>query len=135
MAVLRLDQFTIDPADTGELLTRHGALVAAAKDAFPGLIEAQLVKVDDQTWLDVWRWDSLASARRPSPARRPFPRPRPRSRSPKLSPWNSPRSSMCDRTRPVPGRGKAGPCGRRDHRRLAWPAPTLPRVRRGGERA
>jgi len=21
------------------------------------------VKVDDQTWLDVWRWDSLASAR------------------------------------------------------------------------
>jgi hypothetical protein len=62
MAVLRLDQFTIDPADTGELLTRHGALVAAAKDAFPGLIEVQLAKVDDQTWIDVWRWDSLASA-------------------------------------------------------------------------
>jgi hypothetical protein len=62
MAVLRLDQFTIDPADTGELLTRHAALVAAAKDAFPGLIEVQLAKVDDQTWLDVWRWDSLASA-------------------------------------------------------------------------
>ncbi len=62
MAVLRLDQFTIDPADTGELLSRHGALVAAAKDAFPGLIEVQLAKVDDQTWIDVWRWDSLASA-------------------------------------------------------------------------
>jgi hypothetical protein len=62
MAVLRLDQFTIDPADTGELLTRHGALVAAAIDAFPGLIEVQLAKVDDQTWIDVWRWDSLASA-------------------------------------------------------------------------
>ena len=62
MAVLRLDQFTIDPADTGELLTRHAALVAAAKDAFPGLIEVQLTKVDDQTWLDVWRWNSLASA-------------------------------------------------------------------------
>jgi hypothetical protein len=62
MAVLRLDQFTIDPADTGEMLTRHAALIAAAKDAFPGLIEVQLAKVDDQTWLDVWRWDSLASA-------------------------------------------------------------------------
>src|SRR6266700_2725752 len=62
MALLRLDQFTIDPADTGELLTRHAALVAAARDAFPGLIEVQLAKVDDQTWLDMWRWDSLASA-------------------------------------------------------------------------
>lgn len=62
MAVLRLDQFTIDPVDTGELLTRHAALVAAARDAFPGLIEVHLAKVDDRTWLDVWRWDSLASA-------------------------------------------------------------------------
>jgi hypothetical protein len=63
MTVLRLDRFTIDPADTGEMLARHAALVATVKDAFPGLIEVQLAKVDDQTWLDVWRWDLLASAR------------------------------------------------------------------------
>jgi hypothetical protein len=63
MAVLRLDQFTIDPADTGEMLTRYAALVDAAKDAFPGLIEVRLAQVDDHTWIDVWRWDSLSSAR------------------------------------------------------------------------
>ena len=63
MTVLRLNHFTIDPADTGELLTRHAALAATAKDAFPGLIEVQLAKVDDQTWIDVWRWDTLANAR------------------------------------------------------------------------
>lgn len=62
MTVLRLDRFTINPADTSEMLARHAALVATVKDAFPGLIEVQLAKVDDQTWLDVWRWDSLASA-------------------------------------------------------------------------
>lgn len=62
MTVLRLDRFTIDPADTREMLARHAALVAVAKDAFPGLIDVQLAKVDDQTWIDVWRWDSLASA-------------------------------------------------------------------------
>lgn len=62
MAVLRLDHFTIDPADTSELLTRHAALVAAAKDAFSGLIDVQLAKVDDQTWIDIWRWESFASA-------------------------------------------------------------------------
>ena len=62
MTVLRLDNFTIDPADTGELLTRHAALAAVAKDAFPGLIDVQLAKIDDQTWIDVWRWDPLADA-------------------------------------------------------------------------
>lgn len=62
MTVLRLDHFTIDPADTGELLTRHAALVATAKDAFPGLIDVQLAKIDDKTWIDVWRWDTLANA-------------------------------------------------------------------------
>jgi hypothetical protein len=62
MAVLRLDRFTIDPADAGELVARHAALVAVAKEAFPGLIEAQLAKVDDDAWLTLWRWDSLTSA-------------------------------------------------------------------------
>ena len=63
MAVLRLDRFTIDPASTAELLARHAALVAAAKDAFPGLLDAQLAKIDDESWLTIWRWDSLASAK------------------------------------------------------------------------
>ena len=62
MTALRLVQFTIDPADTEEMLTRHAALVATAKDAFPGLIDVQLAKVDDRTWIDVWRWDTLANA-------------------------------------------------------------------------
>jgi hypothetical protein len=62
MTVLRLDRFTIDPADSEELRSRHAALVAAAKDAFPGLLGVELAQVDDQTWIDVWRWNSLASA-------------------------------------------------------------------------
>jgi hypothetical protein len=62
MTVLRLDRFTIDPPGTGELLSRHAALAAAVKDAFPGLLGAELAKIDDQTWIDVWRWHSLASA-------------------------------------------------------------------------
>lgn len=62
MTALRLVQFTIDPADTEEMLTRHAALVATAKAAFPGLIDVQLAKIDDRTWIDVWRWDTLANA-------------------------------------------------------------------------
>ena len=67
MTVLRLDRFRIDPADTEELLTRYSALAAVAKDAFPGLIDVQLAKIDDQTWIDVWRWDSLANAQAAAP--------------------------------------------------------------------
>jgi hypothetical protein len=62
MAVLRIDRFTVNPADTADLVARHAALVTAAKDAFPGLIDVQLAQVDDRTWIDVWRWDTLASA-------------------------------------------------------------------------
>jgi hypothetical protein len=62
MAVLRLDRFTIDSADSEELLSRHAALVAAVKDAFPRLLGVELAKLDDRTWIDVWRWDFLASA-------------------------------------------------------------------------
>ena len=62
MAVLRLTHFKTDPADTEELLVRRAALVAAVRKACPGLLHAQLVKVDDETWIDAWRWDSRASA-------------------------------------------------------------------------
>lgn len=62
MAVLRLARFTIDPADTEEMLTRRAAMVAAIRDAFPGLVETRLGKVDDQTWIDLWRWQSVGSA-------------------------------------------------------------------------
>ena len=62
MAVVRLDRFTIHPADGEELLSRRAALVAAVKDAFPGVLGVELAKLDDRTWIDVWRWDSLVSA-------------------------------------------------------------------------
>ena len=62
VAVVRLDRFTVDPGDVEELLARRNALVAAVRDAVPGLIEARLAKLDGKTWIDLWRWDSRSSA-------------------------------------------------------------------------
>lgn len=62
MAVYRLVRFTIDPADTEKMLATRAALVAATRNAFPGLAEARLARVDEETWIDMWRWDSLARA-------------------------------------------------------------------------
>ena len=62
MTVLRFTRFTTDPADTDEMLSRRAALVSAAENAFPGLIETRLARLDDGTWIDVWQWNSLADA-------------------------------------------------------------------------
>ena len=62
MAVIRLTRFKIDPAHTQEMLARRAALIAAVRDAFPGLVEARLAKVEDETWIDLWRWRSLGNA-------------------------------------------------------------------------
>jgi hypothetical protein len=62
MAVIRLDRFNADPAGVDELITRRNALVAAVRQATPGLIQARLTRVSDETWLDIWSWDTLAHA-------------------------------------------------------------------------
>lgn len=58
MATFELARFTIDPADTDELMERWRRAVAAIRDRFPGLIEANLTRIDETTYLDVWRWES-----------------------------------------------------------------------------
>ena len=62
MTVLRIDRFTVDPTNAEEMLARRNALVTATRDAVPGLLEARLARADDQTWIDIWRWDTLANA-------------------------------------------------------------------------
>ncbi|WP_433280397.1 antibiotic biosynthesis monooxygenase [Micromonospora sp. CA-244673] len=72
MSVVTLTRFRIDPADAAELRLRHAALVSAIRSAAPGLAEARLGKLDDETWIGIWRWESaegLRAAREIAPAR------------------------------------------------------------------
>lgn len=39
---------------------RRGAAIGRR---FPGLEEAQLTRLDEQTFLDIWRWDDIGHAR------------------------------------------------------------------------
>jgi hypothetical protein len=64
MAILRIDRFKIDPADTEQMVARRNAVVEAARNAFSGLVDTRLVKLDDHTWIDMWRWDSRAGAQK-----------------------------------------------------------------------
>jgi hypothetical protein len=61
MAVIRTTRFEVAPADVEEMIVRRNVLVAAVRNAFPGLTEARLARVSEQVWTDSWRWDSAAS--------------------------------------------------------------------------
>jgi hypothetical protein len=61
MAVIRTTRFTVDPADVDEMIVKRAELIAAVRAAFAGLTEARLARVDEETWVDAWRWDSPVS--------------------------------------------------------------------------
>jgi hypothetical protein len=63
MSVIRITRFTADPADAEFVLDRRAALIDAVRRTFPGLTATHLARLDDKSWVDVWRWDSAASLR------------------------------------------------------------------------
>jgi hypothetical protein len=58
MAVVRIHRYSVDPAEVDELLTRRTALIAAIRAEHPGLAEARLIRLEDGTFIDAWRWES-----------------------------------------------------------------------------
>lgn len=64
MAVFELARFTVDPANSALLLDSRDALVTAMRSRYPQLRTAQLAQLDAQTWVDVWEWDDLETAKR-----------------------------------------------------------------------
>lgn len=61
MSVLRITRFTADPAQVDQLLARRAELIAAIRASYHGLIETRLARIDDETWIDEWRWESAAT--------------------------------------------------------------------------
>ena len=60
MSVVRTHHYTVEPADLDELLARRGALIAAIREAHPGLTTARLVRLADGSYSDTWHWESDA---------------------------------------------------------------------------
>jgi Antibiotic biosynthesis monooxygenase len=61
MTVIRTSRFKTDPPRAEEMLARRADLISAVRAAHPGLAEARLARVSEDTWVDMWRWDSPAS--------------------------------------------------------------------------
>lgn len=72
MADIRIHRFIVDPADIEELRARRAKLIATVRVAHPGLLEARLVRLEDGTFIDSWRWAS-AEEMQAALAAAPFP--------------------------------------------------------------
>ncbi len=62
MAVYRITHFKVSPDAAAEMGERRVALLASVRGRFSGLSEARLAKIDEESWVDMWRWDSLEEA-------------------------------------------------------------------------
>ena len=58
MADIRIHRYTVAPADQDEFLARRATLISAIRAKHPGLTQALLVRLDDGTFVDCWRWKS-----------------------------------------------------------------------------
>ncbi|MDQ3932348.1 MAG: antibiotic biosynthesis monooxygenase [Actinomycetota bacterium] len=63
MAVFELARFKVEPDKANDMLASRDAMVDAVRERFPGLIEASLARLDEVTWIDVWKWESLEQAK------------------------------------------------------------------------
>ncbi|WP_020524963.1 hypothetical protein [Catelliglobosispora koreensis] len=60
MTAVRVHHYSVDPANLEQLLARRGQLIAGIRSGFPGLLDTRLVRLEDGTYQDVWRWESAA---------------------------------------------------------------------------
>lgn len=61
MTVLRITRFKTDPEKAQEMLAARETLIKKVRESFPGLHEARIAKIDDETYIDVWRWEEMAN--------------------------------------------------------------------------
>ncbi|UGT39801.1 hypothetical protein LTV02_27575 [Nocardia yamanashiensis] len=58
MPVVRITNYRIAPGTLAELLTQRIALIDRIRSANPGLTETRLIRLEDGSYTDIWRWES-----------------------------------------------------------------------------
>jgi hypothetical protein len=60
MSAVRSHTYSVDPADLEEFLARRASLIGTVRETHPGLTATLLVRLDDDTYTDTWRWEDGA---------------------------------------------------------------------------
>jgi hypothetical protein len=56
MPIIEIHRFKIDPANVARLLELRGPAMAEFRRQIPELLQADLVRLDDDVWLDIQTW-------------------------------------------------------------------------------
>jgi hypothetical protein len=56
MPIIEIHRFQIDPANVARLLEIRGAAMAEFRQQIPEFLQADLVRLDDDVWLDIQTW-------------------------------------------------------------------------------
>ena len=64
MPIIEIYRVRIDPANVERLLEIRGAAVAEFQEQVPELLQADLVRLDDDVWLDILRWSEAVDPER-----------------------------------------------------------------------
>ena len=76
MSLVEIYRVRVDPRKVGRLLEIHDQAIAEYQEQVHELDGIELVRLDDETWLDIIRWIAPVnpSGSRPQPTHRPRPR-------------------------------------------------------------
>jgi hypothetical protein len=60
--IFEFASFTVREGEEDSLVAERPAMIAALKQAFPGLLAAWLTRQDDGTWVDAILWETRTAA-------------------------------------------------------------------------
>lgn len=58
MSAVRVHHYSVDPAELEQMLAQRAQVIAGIRSGFDGLVETRLIRLDDGTYQDVWRWET-----------------------------------------------------------------------------
>jgi hypothetical protein len=63
VADIRVHRYTVDAENIDEFIARRAALIEAMREKHPGLTETRLIRLEDGSFIDTWRWASPGEMR------------------------------------------------------------------------
>lgn len=63
MAVVRTHRYTVETGKLAQLLEQRTTLIQGIRSANPAFTDATLIRQDDGSYLDIWRWESAEAMR------------------------------------------------------------------------
>lgn len=73
MTVVRTHRYTVETGKLDQLLERRTKLIQGIRSANPAFTEATLIRQEDGSYLDIWRWESAEAMRGAAAVARIFP--------------------------------------------------------------